>query len=165
VRLVGGSKTTIYSHFGDKAGLFTAVVDELLKDTVAFTDSLDLSALSVRDALIEIATQHLTVVPCDRYIRLVSIVAAEAARFPELGKAFYEHGPGLSYLDFKEFLDKRVAAGELNLGDTSLATDLFFGTLLHCEVLARVYGVKTAALRNPKAIAGAVTDNFVDRYD
>jgi len=36
VRRVGGSKTTIYAHFGDKAGLFTAVVDEILKEAVAF---------------------------------------------------------------------------------------------------------------------------------
>ncbi len=164
LRLVRGSKTTIYTHFGDKAGLFTAIVDELLNETVAFTDPLNLSALSVHDALLEIAQQHLKVVLSDRYISLIRIVAAEVGRFPELGKAFYDHGPGRSYLNFKAFLDERVARGELNVEDTSRATDLFFGTLLHREVLSRLYGVKTIPLRNRKAVAAAVTDEFIKRY-
>lgn len=164
LRLVGGSKSTIYTHFGDKAGLFTAVVDELLKETVAFTDSLNLAALSLHDALLEIAQQHLNVVLSDRYIRLIRIVAAEVDRFPELGKAFYHHGPGLSHANFKAFLNEHVAAGELAIEDTSRATDLFFGTLLHREVLARIYGVKTTPLRNRKAVAAAVTDEFIELY-
>lgn len=164
LRLVGGSKTTIYTHFGDKAGLFTATVDELLKDTVAFTDSLNLSALTAREAVLEIAQQHLKIVLSDRYIRLIRIVAAEVDRFPELGKVFYEHGPGLSYANFKAFLDDRVATGELEIDNTSRATDLFFGTLLHREVFARIYGVKTAPLRNRKSVAATVTDEFVERY-
>ena len=35
LRRVGGSKTTIYTYFGDKAGLFTAVVDDMLVDSVS----------------------------------------------------------------------------------------------------------------------------------
>ena len=164
LRRVGGSKTTIYTHFGDKAGLFTAIVDELLQETVAFADSVNLSTLTVRDALCKIALQHLDVVLSDRYIRMIRIVAAEVERFPEIGKAFYEHGPGLSYANFKALLDERLAAGELAIADTARATDLFFGTLLHREVLARIYGVKTAPLRNRKAVADAVTDEFLTRY-
>jgi TetR/AcrR family transcriptional repressor of mexJK operon len=164
LRLVGGSKTTIYTHFGDKAGLFTAIVDELLNDTVAFSDTAHLSELSVHDALLEIAQLHLKLVLSDRYIRLIRIVAAEVGRFPELGKAFYEHGPGLSYLNFKVFLEQRVARGELDIDETSHATDLFFGTLLHREVLLRIYGVKTTPLRNRKVVAVAVTNEFIRRY-
>lgn len=164
LRRVGGSKTTIYTHFGDKAGLFTAIVDELLKETVAFADAVNLSALTVRDALRKIALEHLDVVLSDRYVRMIRIVAAEVDRFPEIGKAFYEHGPGLSYANFKAFLDVRVAARELAIDDTSHATDMFFGTLLHREVLARIYGVKKAPLRNRKAVADAVTNEFLKRY-
>lgn len=89
LRLVGGSKTTIYTYFGDKAGLFTAIVDELLNDIIAFSDTAHLSELSVHDALLEIAQEHKLVLS-DRYIRLIRIVAAEVGRVPELGKAFYE---------------------------------------------------------------------------
>ncbi len=164
IRRVGGSKTTIYSHFGDKAGLFTAIVDELLKDTVAFSDTLDLGGLSVREALLVVANQHLKVVLSPRYIRLIRIVAAEVNRFPELGKAFYEHGPGQSYANFQNFLGRRVDSGELAVADPSRATDQFFGALLHREVLARMYGVKTAPLRGRADIAATIVDEFLERY-
>lgn len=164
IRRTGGSKSTIYSYFGDKAGLFTAVVDELLVDSVSLLGSLDLAELNVRDALIEIAEQYLKVVLSERYIGLMRIVIAEVNRFPEIGKAFYERGPGLSYAKFKDFLDARNETKELAIADTSRATDLFFGTLLHREVLQRTYGVKTKALRNRSATAIAVSDEFLQLY-
>ena len=164
VRRVGGSKTTIYSHFGNKAGLFTAVVDEMLKDSVQMFGSLDLSELSLADALTRIAQQYLRVVLSERYIRFMRIVVAEVNQFPEIGKAFYEHGPGMSYTEFKRLLDERVARGELSIRDTSLATDLFFGTLLHRELLSRLYGVKTAPLPERKKVAAAVADEFIELY-
>lgn len=164
LRRTGGSKTTIYSYFGDKAGLFTAVVDEMLVDSVSLLGSLDLAELGVRDALMEIAEQYLKVVLSARYIGLMRIVIAEVQRFPEIGEAFYEHGPGLSYAKFKQFLSARVDNKELKVEDTSRATDLFFGTLLHRELLSRIYGVKKTTLRNRQGIAKAVTEEFLARY-
>ncbi len=163
-RRVGGSKTTIYAHFGDKAGLFTAVVDEMLADSVSLLSSLDLAELTIREALIRIAEQYLKVVLSQRYIDFMRIVVAEVNRFPEIGEAFYERGPGLSYAKFRDLLEERIANGELAIGDTSRATDLFFGTLLHRELMARFYGVKKTPLRNVAAVASAVADEFLERY-
>ena len=164
IRRTGGSKSTIYSYFGDKAGLFTAVVDELLKDSVSLLDSLDLAELDVRAALIEIADQYLKVVLSQRYIALMRIVIAEVNRFPEIGKAFYERGPGLSYDKFEEFLKARILTKELAVADATRATDLFFGTLLHREVLTRIYGVKNTPLRDRQRTARAVSDEFLRQY-
>ena len=50
------------------------------------------------------------------------------------------------------------------IADTARATDLFFGTLLHREVLARTYGVIATPLRERGAVAEAVVDEFLDRY-
>ena len=164
LRRTGGSKSTVYSYFTDKAGLFTAVVDELLVDSVSLLDSLDLAELEVRDALVKIADQYLKVVLSDRYIGLMRIVIAEVNRFPEIGVAFYERGPGLSYSKFKSFLAERIANNELDIEDTARATDLFFGTLLHREVLMRIYGVKSSALRNRGVVAAAVSNEFLRYY-
>ena len=164
VSKAGGSKTTIYSHFGDKAGLFAAIIDDLLEGTVAFSDSLDLRPLSTRDALTVIAEKHLQVVLSPRYIGLIRIVAAEVGQFPDIGKAFYEHGPGKSYANFEIFLNERASLGDLDIPDPALATDMFFGTLLHREVLARVYGVKTTTLRRRKVVAEAIVEEFIRHY-
>jgi AcrR family transcriptional regulator len=164
LRRTGGSKTTIYAYFGDKAGLFTAVIDEMLLDSVSLLKSLDLAELPIRDALVKIAGQYLKVVLSRRYLGLMRIVVAEVNRFPEIGEAFYARGPGLSYERFRTFLDERTVNGELVIADTSRATDLFFGTLLHRELLERLYGVKSAPLRNVSAVASAVADEFIERY-
>jgi TetR/AcrR family transcriptional regulator, mexJK operon transcriptional repressor len=164
VRQVGGSKTTIYTHFGDKAGLFTAVVDEVLKEAVSFPETLKLSALSTRNALIAIAEQYLKIVLSQRYVNLIRIVVAEVSQFPEIGNAFYEHGPGQSYNDFQAFLEQKVADGELTIANTRRATDLFFGTLLHRELLLRLYGVQNAPLRNRKSVASDIIDEFLEFY-
>ncbi len=95
---------------------------------------------------------------------MIRIVAAEVGRFPELGKAFYEHGPGLSYANFMAFLDAQVDNGKLVIEDTPRATDLFFGMLLHREVLSRVYGVKSTPLRERKRVAAAIVDEFLHCY-
>ena len=60
--------------------------------------------------------------------------------------------------------DSQVVAGTLEIDDTARATDTFFGTLLHREVLARIYGVTTAPLRNRKTVAEAVANDFISRY-
>jgi len=120
--------------------------------------------LSIRDALIAIADQHLKIVLSERYINLIRIVAAEVDRFPELGKAFYEHGPGKSYENFQAFLDQRVERGDLEIANLMRATDLFFGTLLRREVLARIYGMKHTRLSNRTAIATSVADEFMEHY-
>lgn len=164
LRRVGGSKTTIYSHFGDKAGLFTAVVDDVLKDTVAFSDSLDLKELSTRDAIIKIADQHLKIALSERYINLVRIAAAEVSSFPQIGRAFYEHGPATSYRNFQVFLKHRIALGDLKIKNVKLATDMLFGTLLHREFLARLYGATVSPVRDRSAIAITVADEFLDHY-
>lgn len=157
-------KTTIYTYFGDKAGLFTAIVDELLKDTVAFSDSFNPSGLNAPDAIYKIADQHLKVVLSERYIRLARLVVAEVNQFPELGKSFYEHGPGRSYDNFKTFLVQRMTLGELQIKNTSRATDPFFDTLLHREFLVRLYGTNPTELTTRKSVARKITDEFMAYY-
>ncbi|MGH7905282.1 MAG: TetR/AcrR family transcriptional regulator [Candidatus Binataceae bacterium] len=161
---VGGSKTTLYSRFHDKAGLFAAVIDGLLSEIVDFNRVLDVAHLNVEEALLRIARQHLETAMSDRYIRLIRVVAAEVHQFPELGRTFYEHGPGRSYANFAAWLTQQNAAGTLAISDVRLATDFFFGALLHRRVLARTYGVLTAPPPDIGNIAHAVVAEFLAAY-
>jgi len=164
VKRVGGSKTTIYSRFRDKAGLFAAVIDELLSETVDFNLVMDVSNLEVRAALLQVARQHLEVVMSDLYIRLIRLVAAEVDRFPDLGRLFWEHGPGRTYINFSLYLRQQVRAGTLSIDDVGLATDFFFGALHHRRVLARIYGVEVGIPPNCDHIAHGVVEEFMRSY-
>jgi len=93
----GVSKQTVYKHFSDKATLFgeivrstVAVVADPVHDEVAgLADSGDLEA-----DLTDLARRQLAGVLQPTLLRLRRLVIAEADRFPELGRLFYEEGPG-----------------------------------------------------------------------
>src|ERR1700693_6111558 len=51
VRAVGGSKTNIYNHFGNKEGLFVVIVKGLCEDLLASFVTIDISSLGVEEGL------------------------------------------------------------------------------------------------------------------
>src|ERR1700739_2883357 len=55
VRIVGGSKSNGYNHFGGKEGLFVAIVERLTEDLVATFATIDLSNVSVEKGLRSLA--------------------------------------------------------------------------------------------------------------
>ena len=97
-RLAGVSKQTIYMHFGDKERLLFEVVMAIMNDgePTRSTTTSTCSATpttSTRD-LREHARQQLFVVLQPRPLQLRRLVIAEAVSFPQLGRSFYELGPG-----------------------------------------------------------------------
>jgi TetR/AcrR family transcriptional repressor of mexJK operon len=127
--LAGVSKQTVYKQFGDKERLFsdivTATVDEIADPN---TDAV----LKLRDTgdverdLRRFARHQLRAVMVPRLVRLRRLVISESGRFPQLGRLFYERGPGrtmdalatmfeqLAARDVLEFDDPRVAAAHFN---------------------------------------------------
>lgn len=90
----GVSKVTVYGHFGDKAKIFDAIVQ---RETARLTEQLS-GALngdgSLQDrlttfgmALVDMLTQ-----PC--HLALDRAVSLESQRNPDLGRRFFEAGPG-----------------------------------------------------------------------
>jgi TetR/AcrR family transcriptional repressor of mexJK operon len=92
------SKATLYAHFESKDRLFATIVqlacvenimpDEDLPDPIRSPGQRDVEAdLSV------IGGRILRFFLRDRSLAIHRLVIAESARFPELGRAFYDNGP------------------------------------------------------------------------
>ncbi|HLH82047.1 MAG TPA: TetR/AcrR family transcriptional regulator [Trebonia sp.] len=79
------TKRTIYAYFGDKAGLFTAMVKDL-----ASTVSLD--AATDRHTLETLAARIVFRLHSDELVGLHRLVIAESARFPELARVLHDQG-------------------------------------------------------------------------
>jgi TetR/AcrR family transcriptional regulator, mexJK operon transcriptional repressor len=79
------TKRTVYAYFGDKAGLFQAMVKDLAKGV-----SLDApySHLTLED----LATRIVYRVHSDELVGLHRLVIAEAGRFPELASVLHSQG-------------------------------------------------------------------------
>lgn len=92
----GVLKQTIY-HFADKNQLFVEIVistvneisDPVYEEVLNLADSGDIEA-DLRD----LARRQLARVMQPRLLELRRLVIGEANRFPELGRTFYERGPG-----------------------------------------------------------------------
>ena len=79
------TKRTLYAYYGDKAGLFAAMVTQL-----AATVSLD--ATSDDDTLEVLAARIVSRVHSDELVGLHRLVIAESARFPELALILHSSG-------------------------------------------------------------------------
>ena len=90
------SKLTIYRHFADKSTLFTEVVTSTVdhasnvvqQEILALGRTVDLEA-----DLRALARRQLGLVMQPHLLRLRRLVIAELARFPALGRIFYDRGP------------------------------------------------------------------------
>jgi TetR/AcrR family transcriptional repressor of mexJK operon len=97
------SKATLYAHFESKDRLFATIVQVACLEHILPADEFPDVATpdgEMRDgelgddaALQVIGTRMLRFFLRDRSLAIHRLVIAESARFPELGRAFYENGP------------------------------------------------------------------------
>jgi TetR/AcrR family transcriptional repressor of mexJK operon len=79
------TKRTLYAYYGDKAGLFAAMVRDLAA-------AVSLDAASDRDTLATLATRIVSRVHSDELVGLHQLVIAESTRFPELALVLHSSG-------------------------------------------------------------------------
>jgi AcrR family transcriptional regulator len=86
VRVVGGSKTNVYNHFGNKEGLFVAIVKGLCDDLLASFVTIDVSKLSVEDGLRSLGSALLGILLQEKHLAFQRLIIAESGRFPAPGR-------------------------------------------------------------------------------
>ncbi len=122
------SKQTVYKHFADKQRLFSEVVtatvtevsDPVYAEVGRLPDTGDLAA-DLRD----VARRQLELVLQPRLLQLRRLVIAEAARFPELGRVFFEQGPARTVSALATAFQRLAARGLLRFDDAHLAATQF----------------------------------------
>lgn len=124
----GVSKQTIYAHFRAKEALFVAVVRNMTGqagDRVQEEVADPPADRDVEDFLLEFAISQLTIVMTAPLMQLRRLVIAEADRFPELGRALHEQGPGRSIRRLARACAAYAEAGSLSMQDPETAASFF----------------------------------------
>jgi AcrR family transcriptional regulator len=124
----GVSKQTVYQHFGDKQRLFRELIaataqaasDPVYDEVRGLVDSGNLE-----DDLRGLARRLLRLVLQPRMMRLRRLVIAEARQFPELGRVFYEQGPGRTIAALAVTFAELTGQGRLAAPDATLAAVQF----------------------------------------
>src|SRR5204862_8351344 len=73
----------------------------------------------------ELARRQLALVMAPRILQLRRLVIGEAARFPELGWAFYDRGPGRTITSLASMFERLTIRGLLHIDDAAVAAAHF----------------------------------------
>ena len=138
-RRAGVSKATVYARFAGKEELFSQVVTRACRQ--AFEEAMDGTADDVPAALLAIATRYSPLLLSARALAIYRTVVAEAPRFPELGRLFYEAGPGRVRATIAALLARAAARGELDIPNPEAAAERFFGMVAGHDHLRAVLGI------------------------
>jgi TetR/AcrR family transcriptional repressor of mexJK operon len=126
--LAGVSKQTVYKAFSDKERLFSEIVVSAVKEAAdpVYADVLELEDTGDIEAdLRGFARRLLERVMQPRILQLRRLVIGEAERFPELGRTFYEQGPGRIIAALAPVFERLAARGALQVDDPLLAAAHF----------------------------------------
>ena len=165
VARAGGSKSSIYTYFRDKEGLFIAVVDDMVDDLlVPLNRPLPLDQ-PFTENLRELAGHTLDVLTSKKGMGLSRIVVTESTRIPAIGRHFFDHGPGHAMRQLANHLDSLTRAGRIQCEDPQLAAEAFWGMLLHRPMLEGYCAVaKPMSKKKRERYVARIVDAFVARF-
>jgi TetR/AcrR family transcriptional regulator, mexJK operon transcriptional repressor len=162
------SKPTVYKHFADKERLFAEIVlattgeiDNLVRlvaETLASESSLE-------SGLILLARRFITALMQPRILRLRRLVMANADRFPDVGRSWFEQGfervLATMAMSFKELADR----GLMHVDDPLLAANHFVGMLLWIPINKAMFtGDTRSSPEELEALAAAAVHAFLRGY-
>ena len=123
---LGGSKATLYSYFASKEELFAAVIAERCQDIMAIVIEAGDGPGDFKTKLLRLGERIIGFALSDEKIAIYRLITAETARFPELGRAFYQSGPAEGKRFFSEYFARAIADGHLKSADTITMASHFF---------------------------------------
>jgi len=121
------SKPTVYQYFGDKDGLFAAVLQEGCEHII--------TPLSAPDGKLVDRLWNFSWVYADFVLRadmlsLARLVLGEAARRPQVAQAYHNAGPGKAFQGLVGFINECCAAGELEVDSVPHAAQELWSLIL-----------------------------------
>lgn len=127
------SKQTVYNHFGSKEELFGAMVRGSCDQMIAgFSEAA--KGGDPEKTLRAIAELHAEILSSDEKQALRRILMAEAPRFPDLARVYYQSGPELTRKAVADYLAEQTRLGVLKVDNPRLTAEQFFGMLASCRM-------------------------------
>ena len=112
-RRANSSKTTFYSRFPTKEQLFLAVIERRMTGIFRQVAGSLPEAPSIEETLRNFGSAMIRFLLSKEQVALVRVVSMESAKFPELGKRFYELGPKRGEEALAAYLTKQAEKGRL----------------------------------------------------
>lgn len=163
------SKQTIYTHFPSKEQLFADLVLGNTERVEEFADGLVRTfraADGLEDGLRRVARLYAGVVVQPEVLLLRRLVLAEAGRFPDLARAYYERVPERVYGVLAALFEELSNTGRLRVDDPWLAAQHFAWLVLGIPLDRGMFLPPDEATRGigVEALADAAVRVFLAAY-
>jgi AcrR family transcriptional regulator len=124
IQRAGGSRRSIYTEFGGKAGLLDALIEEVSAEILVDRGGLE---GDLRASLTHFARNLISVLMSARGVALARIVLLDAFSSRERAAAFFARGPGKGVKRLTKILEEARARGEIDVTDCERAANCFIG--------------------------------------
>ena len=121
IALSGGSRATIYEEFGNKEGLFVALVAEVLEQMKL----PEIADGPPEEVLREVGLNYLGQLMDAESLAHYRVALGESAHVRQLGPAIFEAGPRAAAAALAERFRKWASRGELTIADSERAATMF----------------------------------------
>jgi len=161
----GVSKLTVYSHFGDKESLFAEAVRAHCE--VGMPASLFKAdpTIPLRERLTSIGKAFFAMVMTPEAIAGHRILCSPQVATSAMPEVFWKAGPQRVQQAFTELLERRIAAGELDIDDIERAAAQFFTLLKGDQHAKAVFGYCCRRHQDtPDEHVDAVVELFLRAY-
>lgn len=125
-RAAGVSKGTVYAYFPSKEALFEALIREERRAQAERICDFDPRDRDVRGVLSALGRNLMAAMTKPGTMAHLRTVIAAAARFPQIGRAFYEAGPAFGIDRLAAYLAHQNELGTLSIDDPRHAAAQFF---------------------------------------
>jgi TetR/AcrR family transcriptional regulator of autoinduction and epiphytic fitness len=145
-RRANSSKTTFYSRFPTKEQLFLAVIERRMTGIFRQVAASLPEEPPIEDTLRNFGAAVIRLALSKEQVALVRVVSMESAKFPELGKRFYELGPKRGEEALAAYLKKQAEKGRLSNEDTRQMAQHFISLITGGPVRWFVFGFDPSPL-------------------
>jgi TetR/AcrR family transcriptional repressor of mexJK operon len=142
---VGGSKGTLYGYFSSKEEVFAAFVVSAGQQRWQEFISLEEQPNGIEARLVALGCRYLRLLLSSEIMSVNRLVIAEAGRFPELGRIFYDNGPKSVIGVIASTLQQSAETGELTIEDP-IAEAWRFKSLCEARLFEQcLWGIRSGA--------------------
>lgn len=153
-RAAGVSKGTLYVYFGNKEDLFAELVSVECEETAERMFVLDLAEKDLETALTNLGYSFIHAILRPSSIALLRTVIAISAKFPDIGRRFFEAGPCEGISRLSAYLSAQVEKGLLEIEDVEQAASQFLTLCKDGVTIPVLVGSPTAL--DPAAVEKSV---------
>lgn len=122
----GVSKLTVYSHYSDKATLFSAAITAKCEEQLPERLFEFSPQASIESVLLKIGGHYHELISSREAVQLQRIVVAMATQEPRLARMFYEAGAQHMLNEMSHLLELAALTGRLSVDDPQKAAERFF---------------------------------------